>query len=103
MTLQYGNAPDIDEAIDLGRVPDAVAGPKIQNLPDMAQTEQNRAFMGSTVPPVRRCWQAVAYFRGQDIEYPYRAEIGGLGTIVVGLDPYNCEEWVLYPYEKERA
>lgn len=101
MTLQYGNAPDIDAAIDLGRVPDAVAGPKIQNLPDMAQTEQNRAFMGASVPPVRRCWQTVAYFRGQDVVYPYRAEISGLGTIVVGLDELDCEEWVLYPYEKD--
>lgn len=95
MKLQYGDLPNIDDAIDLGEVPRGVAESKIRSEDIGWNNEQLRPHYGATIPPHRRALLAVQHYRLQgvldDVEQgqPFRAEIPGLGTLVFQTDRMN--------------
>lgn len=88
MKLQYGDLPDISEAVDLGVCDIPGTRETFENAREWAQNDTNRAMYGNVIPPYRRALNAVQYYREQDFtdEEVYRAEIPKLGTLVFQRD-----------------
>lgn len=95
--LRYGNPPDIKDCVDIGVVPSAVAPRKITNEGRFAGREEMiGSVYGMEIPPLRRVWMAVAYYRDLvkrgDIPVPYSVNIDGLGILVYDRDEHG-ENW----------
>lgn len=96
-SLSYGNPPDIKDCTDIGTVPTAVAPRKITNEGRFAGKEEMiGSVYGMEIPPLRRAWMVVAYFRdgvkSGEIPVPYVVGIPGLGTLVYDRDEHG-ENW----------
>lgn len=80
--LRYGNPPKLEECVDLGTVPLDVVPRRIQNEGMFAGDMNLIEMYEVEIPPHRRAWLAIAYFRDKEVLVPWRAEIPGLGTLV---------------------
>ena len=96
MKLQNGDMPDIENAIDLGTVPEGVAPATLENRPEYPQTEELsrllNQYKGTAIPPHRRVYDTIRYYRDTGVYdvseklVPYRVNIPGLGTLYFQRD-----------------
>lgn len=80
--LTYGTPPAIEDCVDLGTVPGEVVPKAIGNNGIFAGDMTLVGLYDTNVPPHRRAWLAVAYYRDADVPKPYRVKIPGLGTLL---------------------
>lgn len=90
--ITYGNPPAIEDCTDIGTVPEAVAPRRITNEGIFAGDMSLMNMMQEEIPPLRRAWLAVSYYRDKvrsgEIPTPYRVKLSGLGTLVYhNVDP----------------
>lgn len=99
--LKFGNPPPIEDCVDIGTVPDGVAPFKLENTGRFAGLDilTREGVAGSVIPPVRRAWLVVAYYRPRvrsgDIPVPYVVRVPGLGTLTYNLGAYG-DEWEVH-------
>lgn len=95
-SLTYGNPPDIKDCTDIGTVPEAVAPKRIENQGIFAGDETVGEMYGEEIPPLRRAWMVVAFYRDKvrsgDLPTPYSVKVPGLGTLVYDRDEHG-ENW----------
>lgn len=91
--LQYGNPPDPTDCVDLGTVPLDVAPKEIENAGIFAGDMALMGLYGTKVPPQRRVWLAISYFRDKDVPVPWRATIPGLGELIYTRNDNGSEDW----------
>lgn len=82
MELKYGNPPPLGDCVDLGTVPLEVVPRRIQNEGLFAGDMNLIEMYEVEVPPHRRAWLTVAYYRDKDVPTPWRLQVPGLGTLV---------------------
>lgn len=80
--MKYGTPPNVEDCVDLGTVPVDVAPETLDNFGPRAGKKNLIPHYGKEVPPIRRAWLAVAYYRNADVPKPYRVKIPGLGTLI---------------------
>lgn len=92
----YGEPPIREECTEIGTVPAGVAPETLDNVGSHASKESMLPHYGKDIPPVRRCWMVVAYYRNKDVPVPYSVRIPGLGTLVYGRDKWDGDCWQLF-------